>query len=159
MENDLVPAPYVVVRDTRILVCDEGNRMHQRLREERRKGTMAFAMVRWFPVLLLVVMLQSRSDASCGDYLSHASQGHEFATESQRDPLPGTNCSNGSCRSQNPIPVPVDPQTRMEYRRSDVENRAWCSQIPTSSTVYGFAVDENSPRQPSLDVVVPPPRG
>lgn len=133
----------------------------------KRLGFQAFfacSFVFWF----FGLGLANRVDASCGDYLKHSTSrllgdsigfsSTGFSANGLEDsPLPACECKNGSCRSA-PASLPTESSRLLVLRKQ-------LNQLDTSICVNGdslqgalVASNELPPVQPSLDILVPPPR-
>ena len=125
-------------------------------KRQRGKAVLAFAFV----CLFFGMNASNEAFASCGDYLHHADSVTAGKVDLGHDDfsLPSTGCKNGRCKSA-PIPIHNEPSRVVIAPRQ----QANLFQIPD----YDFdalslgslaSPDDTLPIQPSLDLLVPPPR-
>jgi len=103
------------------------------------------------------------ASASCGDYLKHSDSmrgGHasDFSKNGLEDsPTPACGCKNGSCKSA-PASLPTEPSRVIDLRKQP--NQLSTSNFSSTDSLQGILINGNEilPTQPSLDILVPPPR-
>ena len=111
----------------------------------------------------------NRATASCGDYLNHSGSqnigsshwGGQFSQKqgpvSDESSTPISNCRNGQCKAA-PFSVPNGPARVFAPRQQP--NHFLISSFKYACQLNGMLTnsDEYLPIQPSLDLLVPPPR-
>ena len=127
--------------------------------QPRIQAFFACALVFWF----FGLGLTNQVAASCGDYLKlsssmrHGDSIDFFTNEFEGAKTPACGCKNGNCKSAPPS-LPTEP-SRLIFQRNQP------SQFATTICVNGdstrsrlLTANELMPIQPSLDILVPPPR-
>jgi len=113
--------------------------------------------------------MTNRATASCGDYLNHSGSqnigsrgsagqlGQKQSPDSDESSTPISQCKNGRCKSA-PFSVPNGP-TRVFIPRQH-PNHFLISSFKYACQLNGMLTnsDEYLPIQPSLEILVPPPR-
>ena len=129
------------------------------LKRARYRAIAVCTFVFW----LSGIGINSKAEASCGDYLNHAglkSSKHwmQDSNSVSNDSSPSTpRCKNGQCRSA-PHPLPIE-SSRMAVPRQQPDRVQICN-ILNACSLFGslFISDESMPIEPSLDLPDPPPR-
>ena len=125
-------------------------------KRQRWKAVLAFSFV----CLFFGMNASNEAFASCGDYLHHAGSvtAGKVNLEHPDFSLPSSGCKNGRCRSA-PIPIHNEP-SRVVIAPRQQANLFQMPDYDFDALSLGSLAsgDDTFPIQPSLDLLVPPPR-
>ncbi len=136
----------------------------------KTRATYRAVIACMFVFWLMGAGLTSKAIAGCGDYLHHenAPKGWSSqavgqlndkqgpATDDDSSP-PSSRCKNGSCKSA-PLSLPSEPSRIVAPKQQP--NHFLLSSLTHACRLTGMMTnsDDDSPVQPSLDLLDPPPR-